>query len=322
MRNELGSIGEFMALRLDKRLNDQASRLARIGSWECDLATEQLSWTDFTYELFGIPVGSPLKRAATVGLYVDESRRDMEAMRAEAIRSQQCFIMDAEIRTNRGEGRWIRIAADVAVEQGRAVRLFGAKQDITREREAWARLRELAERDPLTGLANRGMFDTRYRAVIGDELRHASVSVLALIDLDRFKAINDRLGHAAGDECLRQTAQRLQRLFGDAILVARIGGDEFAVLLRAPLGPARIAEMLQRASRALSRPIIWNDVRLDVSASIGATVLGQPHLRKLSGLFGEADAALYEAKRAGRNTVRVFGDASPHATVSPARLAG
>ncbi len=321
MRNVTGASDGRRSLAPQERLYDQAARLARLGAWECELATERLTWTDEVYDLFGLPVGSPLKRAATVDLYVDESRSEMEFLRAEALRSGQGFVLDARIRTCRGEPRWMRLWAEVALEEGLPVRLFGAKQDITAEREAHDRLRQLAERDSLTGLANRGLFETRYRAVIEDERHDGSVAALALVDLDHFKAINDRLGHSAGDECLREVALRLRRAFSDALLIARIGGDEFAILFRAPLGPARIAQMLQRASRALSRPIFWNGTRLDVSASIGATILGRPHLRKLSALFAEADEALYRSKDAGRNTVRIFGEETADILARPVATA-
>lgn len=308
MKTDPGSPGHLKTLAHYKRLYDQAARLAKLGAWECDLVTERLTWTDGVYDLFDLPPGSPLKRASIVDLYFDESRHEMEFMRAEAIRSGRSFAMDAKIRTRRGEPRWMRLSIDVAYEDGRALRVFGAKQDITSEREAWGRLRQMAERDPLTGLANRGLFDARYRETVGDQLNHAFVSAIALVDLDHFKAINDGLGHCAGDECLRQVATRLQRVFNDATLIARIGGDEFAVLLRAPLGSARIRQMLLRACDALCEPVLWNDRPIDIGASIGATILGRPHVRKSSQLFAEADAALYAAKAAGRKTVHVFGD--------------
>ncbi len=301
-------------LGLQNRLYEQAVRLARLGAWECDLVTEELTWTDGVYDLFDLPLGSRPRRAATLKFYVDESRAAVEAARAEAIRSGQGFTLDARIRTRRGESRWMRLSADVAYQEGRPVRIFGAKQDITAEKEAWVRLRQAADRDPLTGLANRAVFDAHYRQVIGDPLNHASVAALVLVDLDHFKQINDRLGHLAGDECLREVGLRLHRFFKDAVLVARIGGDEFAVLLRAPLTSARIAKTLQRASSALSKPILWNGRCLELGVSIGASVLGRPHGRKMSEFFAEADTALYAAKAAGRNTVRLFRSEAQHAS--------
>jgi diguanylate cyclase (GGDEF)-like protein len=302
------------------RLYEQAARLAKLGAWECCLETEKLTWTEGVYDLFEICPGSPIRRPAVLDLYAGESRQAMEAMRAEVLATGMSCTDDFEIRTVRGASRWMRLSIDVAHEDGRPVRLFGAKQDITREHEAWFQLRQSAERDPLTGLANRAAFDRRYRAMVEDRLNHGHVSALVLVDLDHFKRFNDGFGHLAGDEYLRQVARRLRRVFADAALIARIGGDEFAVLLRAPLSQAQVRHILHRASVTLCKPVRWNGVHLDAGASIGATILGRPHTRKASELFAEADAALYDAKTAGRMAVKVFGGDPHRAMALPAEI--
>ncbi|WP_336491248.1 GGDEF domain-containing protein [Methylobacterium nigriterrae] len=309
MRHAPDTIAEARSPGLQARLLDQAARLVRMGAWECDLADERLTWTEGVYDLFGLAPGDALKRSAIADRYLGASRIEMETVRAEAIRSGRGFVLDSRIRTFRGEERWIRISAEVACEAGRPVRLFGAKQDVTAEREALARLRERADTDPLTGLANRGLFDARCR-----ELAGAGPCALVLIDLDHFKRINDRHGHAAGDACLREAGSRLRQAFPEAALVARIGGDEFAVLVGAPLGRAGLAARLARAVRALGRPVFWDGTRLETGASIGAALAGGPARRRAatpSALFAEADAALYAAKAAGRNAVRIFGEPEP-----------
>uniref|UniRef100_E6VP04 Diguanylate cyclase with PAS/PAC sensor n=1 Tax=Rhodopseudomonas palustris (strain DX-1) TaxID=652103 RepID=E6VP04_RHOPX len=290
------------------RLYDEALNAARIGAWECDLDTERLSWTSGVYALFGYPVGNPLRRASIVDLYVDESRRHMELARAEAIRTGCPITLDTEIRTWRGEARWMRLSINAARENGRTVRVFGCKQDVTADRLSIEQLRRQAETDPLTGLANRAMFQARYREVVGDSLNHGFASALVLIDLDGFKELNDTLGHLAGDACLCEVAQRLRRAFHNAGLISRLGGDEFSIILRAPTDPARIAEVLQRTIVMLSRPLFWNGHRIAVSASIGAALIGRPHRRRIADLFEEADLALYQAKAAGRNRVHLIGD--------------
>jgi diguanylate cyclase (GGDEF)-like protein len=281
--------------------------LARIGAWECELETERLTWTSGVYDIFGYPMGNPLRRASIVDLYVDESRRDMELARAEVIRSGRAVSLDAKIRTWRGESRWIRLLINTD-GGGRRARIFGSKQDITADRQVMENLRRQAETDPLTGLANRAVFQARYREVVGDSLNHGFASAVVLIDLDRFKELNDTFGHPAGDACLCEIALRLGRAFRNAGLVARLGGDEFAIILRAPTNPARIVHVLQQTVVMLSRPLFWNGLRLEVSASIGAALVGRPHRRPITELFAEADIALYDAKAAGRNKVHLFGD--------------
>ncbi|HET7887275.1 MAG TPA: sensor domain-containing diguanylate cyclase [Bradyrhizobium sp.] len=290
------------------RLYDQAVNAARFGAWECELATERLTWTPGVYDIFGYPMGNPLRRSSIVDLYIDESRRNMELARAEVIRSGHPVTLDAEIRTWRGERRWMRLSIDSVREAGRPARIFGSKQDITADRQTIERLRRQAETDPLTGLANRLVFQARYREVIGDSLNYGFASALVLIDLDRFKELNDTFGHSAGDACLCEVAGRLRRAFHDAGLVGRLGGDEFAIILRAPTNPAQIARVLQQTIVMLSRPLFWNGLRIGVGASIGAALVGRPHRRRITELFAEADIALYDAKAAGRNKVHLFGD--------------
>src|SRR6201991_3445865 len=152
------------------RLYDQALNVARIAAWECELATERLSWTQGVYDIFGYPAGNPLRRANIVDLYVDESRRNMELARAEVIRSGRPVTLDTEIRTWRGERRWMRLSINAVREGERPVRIFGSKQDITADRQAVESLRLQAETDPLTGLANRAIFQDRYRDVVSDTL--------------------------------------------------------------------------------------------------------------------------------------------------------
>jgi diguanylate cyclase (GGDEF)-like protein len=308
MRDEADHAGAPLRADVRVRLYDQALNLARIGAWECELETERLTWTSGVYDIFGYPMGNPLRRANIVDLYVEESRRNMELARAEVIRSGRAVSLDARIRTWRGEMRWMRLLINTDGGDGRPTRIFGSKQDITADRQALENLRRQAETDPLTGLANRSVFQARYREVVGDSLNHGFASALVLIDLDRFKELNDTFGHPAGDACLCEVALRLGRAFRNAGQVARLGGDEFAIILRAPTNPARIADVLQQTVVMLSRPLFWNGLRLEVSASIGAALVGRPHRRQITELLTEADIALYDAKAAGRNKVRLFGD--------------
>lgn len=290
------------------RLYDQALAPFRIGAWECELETERLTWTPGVYDIFDYPVGNPLRRANIVDLYVDQSRYNMERARAEVIRSGRALSLDVEIRSWSGESRWMRLSINATTENGRTVRIFGSKQDITSDRLALENMRRKAEIDHLTGLANRAVFQDRYRRIIGDSLNHGFTSALVLIDLDRFKAVNDTFGHEAGDACLREVGWRLGQAFHGAGLIARLGGDEFALILTAPSAARRIERVLRETVAMLRRPIFWNGHSLQIGASIGAALVGRPHRRRIAELFAEADAALYNAKAAGRDRVYLFGD--------------
>src|ERR1700761_2024207 len=119
MRDKADHAGAPLPAEVRARLYDQALDLARIGAWECELETERLTWTRGVYDIFGYPTGNPLRRASIVDLYVDESRRNMELARAEVIRSGQAITLDAEIRTWRGESRWMRLLINTDGGDGR-----------------------------------------------------------------------------------------------------------------------------------------------------------------------------------------------------------
>jgi diguanylate cyclase (GGDEF)-like protein len=281
-----------------------------------------LTWTDGVYDLFECGRGSTVERAAIVNLYHDESRAEMERLRANAIAVGGGFTLDAKIRTVRGVDRWMRLTAQVERVNGQPVRLFGAKQDITRDKMMWDHWRQMAERDHLTGLANRGLFQERFHGAPRPDSVLPPVAALVLVDLDRFKQVNDRYGHIAGDACLRAFAIRLQAAFRDALLVARIGGDEFAVLL----GTAyTLAARLKRIARVINQPVPFQDHSLDIGASMGAAIVGRPHAHDPQRLFAQADTMLYAAKAAGSRQVKLFGaegDSSPVSLSAFAERAG
>ncbi|WP_375465858.1 diguanylate cyclase domain-containing protein [uncultured Methylobacterium sp.] len=283
-----------------QRTFERASAAAGLGLWECRLRDEALDWSDGVYDLFEIPRGSVLRRGRTLEHYSGPSLRELEAIRARAIADRTGFRLDAAIVTARGSHRWIRLTATVEAEHGVPVRLFGIKQDITEETLAADRARHRAEFDGMTGLANRLRFEDRLAGLCGSN----RAGLLILVDLDGFKPVNDTFGHAAGDACLKEAAQRLAGVCRAADLVARIGGDEFAVLIAGSLDAAAADALAQRIIRALGLPMRHGAafVRIGASAGIAAIAGGTP-----AQVFAQADAALYAAKAAGRNTVRTFG---------------
>jgi diguanylate cyclase (GGDEF)-like protein/PAS domain S-box-containing protein len=278
----------------------QAVAQAGIGTWACDLVDGAISWTHGVYHLFGLSPTDRLDRRDTVAFYEEESRATMERLRAEAVAHARPFTMEAQIVRPDGERRWMRLSADVIRDNGRTTRLFGLKQDITEERMRWDALRRLAEHDAVTGLANRTVYENRF---LNARPGTTPLGALVLFDLDNFKQINDRFGHAAGDACLRVAGQRLAAGFADAALVARIGGDEFAVLTCADLPPLALERRVAQVLVDLARPIEWRGHRLSFGASAGIAPVDAPHVYDAEELFSIADGALYAAKTAGRGTM-------------------
>lgn len=284
---------------------DDALSAAGIGAWQCDLSTSALTWTPGVFEIFGIPSDARLDRRDIVGLYAEESRQKMERLRAEAIRLQQGFSMDAQIIRPDGQIRWMRLSATTLCSNGRPVLLRGTKQDVTEERHRFDRLRRRAEEDPLTGVSSRRAFQDRFLENAGPGAEIGPVGALVLFDVDGFKQVNDRWGHGGGDACLRTLAARLIAGFPDAVMIARIGGDEFAVLIGAPVSLTVLDRRLRAQVEALRAPFRWRSDVLEFSASAGSAVTADLFSYDAEGLFVAADAALYSAKRAGRNTSRV-----------------
>lgn len=277
---------------------ERASIAARMGTWQCELPSEQLTWSNGTYDLFGLRRNSGIVRSDILRSYSDESLARLQRIRSGAIQAGDGFTLDAEIKGSEFGTRWIRISATVERRNGEPVRLFGIKQDITEEKKTFEHMRHLAEHDVMTGLANRTQFQVRLADICG---QNGSGGALMLVDLDRFKEINDTLGHAIGDACLVEFARRLTSACQSADLIARIGGDEFAILFAPSIGHQTVERIAQSLVDAVRPPVNCSGRVFNVSASIGfAFAEGEPP----TALFTRADLALYAAKAAGGGTYR------------------
>jgi diguanylate cyclase (GGDEF)-like protein len=296
------------SLRRRQKTIDAAMSVARAGVWECRLSDETLEWTGGVYDLFGFRRGARLRRNDVTGCYTAASLAALDQARDRAIRTGGAFGLDAEIVTMRGLRRWVRLTGQVERRNGVAVRVFGLKQDVTEARTQLEEARRAASTDALTGLANQGGFQARLAEASADGRR---IGALLMVDLDGFKQINDTFGHAFGDLCLRTAARRMTTVCGDADLVARIGGDEFAILLGDGCLRERAERLAQRIVEALSLPMELDGVTLRFGASVGVA-----HASDCSGgeLFTQADAALYAAKAAGRGGFRTFSEAADRST--------
>jgi len=182
--------------------------------------------------------------------------------------------------------------------------------DLLRASEG--RFRHMAHHDALTGLATRQLLQDRLGMAVETANRHKTGLALLMVDLDKFKEINDTFGHHAGDEVLRVTADRLLTAVRKADTVARIGGDEFVILL-ADLRDPHVAERIAaNIVKNLAAPISFGELSLPVSVSVGlCTALAGELDAEL--LMKSADAALYQAKDNGRNRFQVFAAEMPPA---------
>jgi len=181
----------------------------------------------------------------------------------------------------------------------------GTAADVTSRKQAEARIEQLTTRDALTGLANRALLSERTTAAIGNAARARSQLALLVIDLDRFKLVNDSLGHSTGDALLRAVAERLQNALRREDLLGRLGGDDFVLLWNGLQSRAEAATLGERLLSILARPFTLEGRTLNVSASIGIALYPRDG-RDFAELLKHADAAMYSAKEGGRAGFRFF----------------
>jgi diguanylate cyclase (GGDEF)-like protein/PAS domain S-box-containing protein len=192
-------------------------------------------------------------------------------------------------------------------EDGVAVRMMISLQDITARKEAEERTRFLADHDELTGLPNRSLFRHSVNLALLRAERSGKMLSILFFDLDRFKNINDSLGHDAGDEVLRAVAERLRNCVRKADLVARFGGDEFAVLTEGLTAEDQAGTVARKILEALSKPIMLAGRQYRPMASIGISTYPTDG-RDAASLQKNADIAMYRAKEEGRGTFKFYSE--------------
>jgi len=196
----------------------------------------------------------------------------------------------------------VQVLVELDRREGLPERYVVLFRDTTREREADERLELLAHYDLLTGLPNRSRLHEYLERNL-EALRSASTLTLLYIDLDRFKPVNDTLGHAAGDEVLIGVASRLRQCTREGDLVARLGGDEFVIVVHRMSDDTDIDRLCSRVIEAISAPFIYEEHRISIGASIGVA-LAPADATHANELLRCADIALYQAKDSGRGTWR------------------
>ncbi len=299
-------INQRKLAELHLRESEQRLRLALeagdLGVWECDLAAERVRFD----AICGTRLGwGPVECERTLPELLDLIHpRDRAKVRSAFTRCRRGEWAQSRIeyRLRRRDGTyvWLEEHAQVAERgrDGRPLQLVGVSADCTVRREAAAQLAHLALHDPLTGLPNRrGLAEALERAIARAQRSGLPLAILAL-DLDGFKAINDRYGHPAGDTALVEVAARLRRIIRRSDLVARLGGDEFAIIAGELRGSAPVLRLARRLGLALRAPIALQGAVAAIDVSIGVAFFpgdGQT----TEELLARADMALYAAKREG-----------------------
>ena len=289
--------------RLEHALDGSSAAL-----WDADLDTRRV----FLSEAWAAIAGG--SRGATVRTIPDLAAllhpEDIEPVRRAAVEAMKGlrpdYTVEHRVRTASGEWRWILSRGRVTERDpasGRARRMIGTNVDITERKRVEAALQQVAQYDSLTGAANRALLEDRLRQASARSRRDATAVAVLYVDVDRFKEVNDTLGHAAGDALLREKTARLRGCMRESDTVARIGGDEFVVLLEGLKSPADAERVAEKIVAAAREPFAVDGRALRSSVSVGVA-FGRGEW-SAEELVRRADSALYAAKQAGRDTFRV-----------------
>ncbi len=324
--------GEFTA-RLDIRRNDEigdvaqafnealrrlhgsderlrvAQRLARFGDWALDPESGTLEGSAEFWRIVGIRPDEKRLAALLSGVHEDD-REALDSALRRCGESGHAFGL--EVRTTGAPTRVLRMQAQRVGDGTPAARVEASVQDVTEQRSVERQIRYLAYHDSLTGLGNRRFFEERLALALAEARCRREPLAVLFLDLDRFKSINDSLGHSTGDTLLQEVASRLlgelQSAPGDQgapePAVSRLGGDEFMILLPAPTDADAARAVADRILIRLSQPIRVDGASLVVTGSIGIAIWPDDG-SDLETLLRSSDTAMYDAKASGPNQIRL-----------------
>ncbi len=289
-----------------------ATRAAGVGLWEWNIASGHVTWSEGAEAIYGLgpgELGHTLDTSMTLVHPEDTARLD-DAL-ARSLEEDAPLLVEYRIVRADGAVRWVELSGSLERDAGgEPTFLRGAVQDITERHQARQEIERLAFYDPLTGLANRRLMLDRLQQAIAHAQREKVHGGLIFIDLDRFKLLNDSLGHRAGDMLLQQVTRRLTDALREEDTVARLGGDEFVIMLPvldADPGVAakRAWQVAEKIRGRISGGYDLDGHRFHITASLGIALFPQDG-RRAEVLLNHADAAMYQAKGNGRDTIAYY----------------
>jgi diguanylate cyclase (GGDEF)-like protein/PAS domain S-box-containing protein len=299
---------DLAALRASRLSLTAARELTGMGFWEFVPATDELTWSPEMFRLAGL---APEADAPTVTrwhhlVHPDDLAR---ARRLDVEAFDRCAGVTESFRVLGADGVLRHVLAwssPVELEDGTRL-VHGAAVDVTQQVADRMRLDRISGTDPVTGLANRVAFERRFTQLLADPSRDIT---LILLDLDRFKLVNDSLGHQVGDLLLVEVARRLAAVVPGGSLTARMGGDEFVVVPRPGMGWLEVRRLAQAIVESLRQPHVLPETGEMLVCPVSVGVTGT-HRRQVGSeeLLSEADLALYQAKDSGRDRYVVYDDA-------------
>jgi len=308
-----------LAERMTRSLRDSEQRWALAiegagdGLWDWHIAADSISTSERCRELLGLRhlAVEPLPAQCCEQLHPDDSERVRGEVR-QCLAGETASIL-SEFRVKGAAGwNWVMARGTVAERDasGRALRMIGTLSDINARRLSEERVRFMALHDPLTELANRAHFEERFHFALANARRYHEAVGLILLDLDRFKPINDQFGHAVGDQLLQTVARRIRNCVRETDTVGRIGGDEFVVLLTGPVTRETARRVGEKIYSQVAQPMEISGQLIEITCSLGLAMYPEDGVDELT-LTKSADAAMYSHKRAGRQLLEGRSGAAP-----------
>ena len=280
--------------------------------WDWDVSSDKVFTSPETEAALGLKHGALDGPAAKWLDVLHQGDRDRFRATLDSVLEHRRgrVVQDFRMRTADGHYLWFALRARPVVgSDGEVVRLVGTITDVTEFKTAEERLLHDAVHDNLTGLPNRELFLDRLKAVLGLAKSDPALRPTVLvIDIDRFKQVNDSVGMAVGDSILLTLARRLGRLFKPQDTLARLAGDQFGMILLSERDSARITAFAETIRKTLRAPITFRDREIFLTASIGLA-LGGGEPNRAEDLLKDAELAMYHAKRTGGDRIDVFKDA-------------
>lgn len=279
------------------------------GVWDWNVQTDEVVFSNRYLEMYGF-TGEDVAagdRAWLQRIHPDDRQRVDEDVRAYLDGKTATYVNEHRVYCKDGSLKWV-LARGMIVSRdghGRPLRMIGTHADITDRKAAEEHIRHLAHFDALTDLPNRALITDRLQQALAKARRDKQHLAVMFLDLDEFKPVNDNLGHEVGDLLLKQVARRLQACMRESDTVARIGGDEFVVLLPQIEREQDAIVVAEKIRHALELPFELTDRKLQISSSIGVAVYPE-HGSDEKLLLINADIAMYHAKKAGRNNYKLY----------------
>ena len=292
----------------------EAQRIAKLGTWQLDLVSGKALWSEDLFNMYGLdpkqPVPTPLEHRE---LFTEKGWEQLTTALTKVKDNGLPYTLELEHVRQGKENGWMLVNGEaIRDEKGLIVALSGYAQDVTERKRAELKLDRIGHYDILTNLPNRVLLAERLnQAILNCQHKNRSLAV-AVLDLDGFKAVNDTYGNIVGDQLLVALAKRMQEAISDGDTLARIGGDEFIVVMVNVHNISDSECVLERLLKAAAEPTIIEDVLLQVSASIGVTLYPQDGVDS-DQLIRHADQAMYLAKQAGKNRYHLFDTAKDNA---------